>query len=154
VFGSRKDTYSAAREESSKGSSILSKSGSHKGGSSKGDNSSRLHLEGYNIVDWKKVDIGQRKTWGERFDVSRQDKSDCDGKLDMRKKETKPESGWDEVFEPLRLTRQVHAFEGSTAQAYQYHCPDLRVGVGTLPFLQFAWFPLSWNLEKPPRSSG
>jgi len=43
-------TYSAAREESGKGSSILSKSGSDQGGSGEGDNSRRLHLEGYNMV--------------------------------------------------------------------------------------------------------
>lgn len=42
-----KVTYSAAGEESSEGSSILSKSGGHKGGSSEGDNGGRLHLEGY-----------------------------------------------------------------------------------------------------------
>ena len=48
------DTYSAAREESGEGSSILSKSGSNQGGSGKGDNSSRLHLERYNMIGWKR----------------------------------------------------------------------------------------------------
>jgi hypothetical protein len=47
VFEDMKVTYSAAREESSEGSSILSKSGGHEGGSSEGDNGGRLHLEEY-----------------------------------------------------------------------------------------------------------
>lgn len=48
------DTYSAARKESGEGSSILSKSGSNQGDSGKGDDSSRLHLEGYNMIVWKR----------------------------------------------------------------------------------------------------
>lgn len=48
------DTYSAAREKSGEGSSILSKSGGHKGGSSEGDNGGRLHLEGYDMVVCKR----------------------------------------------------------------------------------------------------
>lgn len=46
-LGEREDTYSAAGKEGSKRSSVLSKSGSHHGGGSEGDNGSGLHFDGY-----------------------------------------------------------------------------------------------------------
>lgn len=57
-LGECENTYSAAGEEGSKRSSVLSKSGGHHGGGSKDDNSSGLHFDGY-VYDRSREEISK-----------------------------------------------------------------------------------------------
>jgi hypothetical protein len=114
-----------------------------------------LILKDMYMVDWKRRLKSERLEV--RFLLFRERQERLWMKAWYEKKRTKSESGYEEIFEVLLLTHQVHGFEGSSTNRFysitvlfwELAWPPRRY----LPFLQFALFPLSWIWSKPPRGA-